>query len=734
MKDLDRMLKNIESVEPQSEFEFKGEIPSAQVPAKRIPFYRRKVFASITAAVLAAAVALAILVPMRPTDIPSDQSALVYTPVKPAISYTRPPEGSVEKNGLPWENGSLKLTTLSTSLPNRGRGLVTLSNTTRVSSRNIDLSLMGNTKIVSCSDGNLVRIDTQTGDHAGCRGVYYNIYESNTFCVACAINESVKREPYYIDACVRALIEECIFTNDMLKGANEVEYLYTILIDMLYQNGAEELFMSGEMPTAENLGLDLSNKMLFDSKCAERIQNYKYPVINVLEFGASTEYCLYSIVSPNKNASWGNFMMKLATGEVVSLNGDGGNNLRNGSALYNHTSKPSSYENSSVADLYSFTSVDVSADYSFAAVTVPFFKYENIVDIDNGMTLKTNCNEQNVYVLDLHTGNFIALLGNNQFYVPENLTDRPYPSQPAQIVNGVVCFPTKRDTWYFYYGVANEFSGELLRICTYSGIKYAVMLQGNETVYYRLGDGADVTEEVLSGETVLPEGFKITSPSVSVGNSSVSVWSKDGKYKYSYSKGEDKIDCVEISTGVTGEIDVPDDFLNRVKNMKAVEFCMFIDNSGTRLILSYFDISRITFNRSELYNNPCYIPQYNGFRMDYIEVDRYVGHFYDADGRKVKFEDTANVYKAIVALSYNGINALVEEYVIGNASQEKYNSDYRKDYFAVISVACDKVAEKLSYDGERAFLSDEALEELLISVPFEEYQRRYDEMIDRQYK
>ena len=734
MKDLDKMLKNLEGLKPESNFKFKGELSLPEKRARRLPFYRSRMFYPITAAVLAAVITLMILLPISPDNITPNAPQVVYTPLKPNISYVRPPESSVDTLGLPWENGTLKLTTLSTSAPGRNGGIIPLSNRAVIESQNIDLSFLGNTKIVSCSDGNLVRINTQTGDHAGCRGLYFNVYDGSIFCVACAIKESVKCEPYYIDACVRALIEECIFTADTVKSAHEVEYLYTILIDTLYKNGANEVFMRGEQPTVEGLGLDLSVTSLFDSGVAERIAQYKYPVINVLEFGMSSKYCLYGIASSRSGATWGNFKMDLTTGEVISLNGDEGENLKNGGVLYNHTASPYFYNGMTSADLGNFTSIDVSTDYTFAVVTAPFFRYESIPDIDNGMILKTNFNEQNVYYIDLVSGKFIPLLGEKYTYVPENLTDRPYPLQPAQIVDGLVCFPTKRDTWYFYYGVANEFSGELLKVCTYSGIKYAVMLQGDDTVCYRLGDGADVTEDILSGETVLPEGFETTSSSVSVGNSSVSVWTKDGKYKYSYLKGEDKINCVEIASGETGEIPVSKEFLDRVSGLDAVQYYMFADPNGTRLILSYFDISGIRFNRSELYNDPCYVPQYNGFRMDYIEVNRYAGHFYDVNGRKIEFYDKANIFKAMVALSYDGINALVEQYVINDASPEKYSADYRKDYFAVISAACDKIALELDYDGEKAKLSDEALNRLLGGVEFDEYLTKYDQMIDRQYK
>lgn len=736
--DIDKMLKNIEGTEPSVKFEFKGVPDDAEAfkpkeTKKVIPFYRRKALVTVTAAMLAVVMALSVFVHGWPFGMVEEEPPIVYTPIKPNISYSRPPENSTNTEGLPWENGSLKLTTLSTSLPEHTRSLVTLSTSTSQASQNIDLSFMGDTKIISCSDGNLVRINTKSGEHAGCKGVYYNIHDDSVFCVSCAIKESISREPYYIDACIRALIEECVFTGDKIRKIRDAEYLYTVIMDTLYKNGAAEVFMRGEKPTAENMGIDLSDTAIYDEGCAERIKDYKYPVVNVLEFGSSDKYCLYSIVSSVNNASWGNYMMNLENGEITSLNGDNGNNIGEGSITFNHEPELPISKEMYAADLYSFSGIDVSADYKFAVVTAPFFRYENIYNPNNGMLLKTNHNEQNVYLLDLTTGNFTALLGKDYRYMPENLTDRPYPAQSAQIVDGVVCFPTKRDTWYFYYGVANEFYGDFLRICTFNGVKYAVMLQDEKTVYYQLGDGINVTESVLSGETVLPEGYKISSSSVSVGNSSVSVWSKDGKYKYSYLSGEDKINCLEISTGLVGEIKLSETFVNRAKSLSAVQYCMFIDNSGTRLILSYFDISEITFNGMELHNDPCYTPQYNGFRLDYIETERYAGHFYDANGSKILFNDTNNLSKAIIALSYDGINKLVQTYVVGKAPQSKYSADYRSDYFAVIDASCDKIAERITYNGSVAYLSDEALAELLGSKSYDDYIMLYENMMDRQF-
>lgn len=63
-----------------------------------------------------------------------------------------------------------------------------------------------------------------------------------------------------------------------------------------------------------------------------------------------------------------------------------------------------------------------------------------------------------------------------------------------------------------------------------------------------------------------------------------------------------------------------------------------------------------------------------------------------------------------------------------------HDADYRSDYFAVIDASCGKIAEKISYNGAIAYLSDEALTELLGSKSYEEYILMYENMMDRQYK
>ncbi len=591
-KDLDKMLKNIESTEPSHRFEFRGEKAFSNTERKVIPFYRRKVFVTVTAAVLAIAVAITVLIPLsKLVNVENGTEVLTYTPIKPDISYIRPPEESINSVGLPWENGSLKLTTLSNSGISQPAVSLTSASVESPTSENIDLSFMGSTEIVSCTDGNLVRIDTHKGEHADCDGVYYNIEENEIMCVACAIKESVKKEPYYIDACIRALIEECILTEKELGITHNIEERYSDLIDIFYENGADQIFMRGEMPTVQNLKVDVGTTYLFGQNFEQNLTGYSYPMISILEFGLSTEYCIYGISSLVSDASWGNFKIELETGVVTSLNGDNGEYLKNGSVLYN-------YDSSKVytADLYGFKSIDVASDYSFAVVTTPFFSAENDSQNDTAASNKDDRKEDNVFIIDLQSGNFTVLLGENRNYLPEDITARPYPKQAAQIVDGTVCFPTKRDTWYFYYGNACELEGELIMICTLDGIKYAVMQQGDQSVYYRLDNGADVSEDIENNEIVLPDGYRTVSSPVSVSDSSVSVWSKDGAYKYSYQKGDNKIICVETVTGIMGELRVPEDFLNSVTDLKGVRFCMFLNNSGTRLILTYFGGVKVSEN------------------------------------------------------------------------------------------------------------------------------------------
>lgn len=156
--------------------------------------------------------------------------------------------------GAPWVNGTLSLTSVTyksgDSALRMTAAMKQLSGGSE-GSENVAVSLEASAVISGCVDGRFLAITPTEGAHMDCDGVYYDIEKDEEFCLACHIRDAIADDPYYIDVCIRTLVEEhLIIKDDILAGVIDYAYLY----NDLNNEEAHRLLANGGEVTYEGLG------------------------------------------------------------------------------------------------------------------------------------------------------------------------------------------------------------------------------------------------------------------------------------------------------------------------------------------------------------------------------------------------------------------------------------------------------------------------------------------------
>ncbi|MBQ2388532.1 MAG: hypothetical protein II305_00540, partial [Clostridia bacterium] len=660
-----------------------------------------------------------------------------------------------EAKFAPWKNGALKLTTLTLSgnstsgiLPT-STGVVNPSDilyltggaANQIEQSNKKLALLNNSEIRSCINGRWLGIYTEYGSHAGCEGLFYDLQDDDYVCVACKLLELIRTNEYYLDACVRMAVEVyCMKVPTTPAVETSLEKKFPKYYKAFYKSDALKVFASGEKPTQENTKLDFKKGGIYNEKWeTTKMDEFKYPVVKVLEYGKDVNKCFFALVSPDDNVAWGSFIYDFSKNKLYSLNGDteqsgitivGNENFKYhyGDYYYNY-SRSERNELIIMAELAFATNVTVSDDYKYIAVSAPYFAVSAQYD-DPETGIKKNVYEEDVvFLVDVENGTCKALYDTKDsdcsFYYEIKDSDGPWPSKAPEFLEGEICFPTKRGSWRF--DNKKEIKGELLKIATYNSSKYAIMQCDDDVRIYNLPEAVDVTEEmnnVKFESESYPECQKdylklIGNESGSIFNGKyVATASKSGRFVYLYYEYLGQVLCIDTETKESETLMVDKSFVEGAAKVENVKYQIFVSDDGNNLFLTYYNDCRLTFIKDKI-SFPHVISIWHTGDEYYtcymIEYDNFEVYFSKDANKTLRLDDEnkARFIRCVQILSCDFVMDIIKEFESVNKTSSAERDVLHKRFENGIRGYCEEVAEFAVYNGETVYLPESAVTECL---------------------
>lgn len=769
--DIEEMLKKIGSARPQEEFSLKmDDLPPLQ-PTKekqnRIKYY---LIPAVAAVLIVAVIGLTYLLPFSNSQnngqgdtvsngssndvihlaTPNDDRNVMY----PWELEIQSGDSSPESNIAPWESGKLKFTTLTLSGRGASRQLPTAANgfrrsdlmyltggTDKIKQDNKQLSLMADTEIRSCINGRWLGIYTEQGKHAGCEGLFYDIQDDCYVCVACKLNELIRTNEYYVDACVRTAVEVyCMKNPETPSPSTSVSAMFPKYYKAFYKSDALKVFASGEKPTKENTKLDFQKGGIYHETWeTTKMDEFKYPVVKVLEYGQDINKCFFALVSPDDNLAWGSFVYDFAEKKLYSLNGDtvqseitivGNENFmyHYGDYYYNYSHFKRN-ELIVMAELAYATNVTVSDDYRFIAVSAPYFATRGgYTDPDTG--IKKNAYEEDVvFLVDIEEGTCKALYDTTDsdcsFYLEIKDTDGPWPSAAPEFVEGEICFPTKRGTWRFDY--KTEYKGDLLKIATRGMVKYVFMQQENGVRIYKLSDSTDVTAQmqnaVFDSESYPKDqnndlNFLNNESGSILDGKYVATASKSGRFVYLFYEHIGQVLCVDTKNKTTQALTVDTSFIDNASKLSNITYQLFVSDDGENLILTYcngVEISLIKGKTLHPHVILSYFPEDEYLSCYMVEYDSFDVFFSKDENKMMSLNEADRItfIRCVQILSCDFVVDIIKEYESIKTSATLEVSSLHKKFNNKIDEYCEEVAELVLYNGESIYMCEDAVEKCL---------------------
>ena len=615
----------------------------------------------------------------------------------------------------PWENGNLHLTSVTSkryalSQTNAFGGPLQFTAQTRNQSENITISMLANTKISGCVNANLLSISPTEGEHQGCDGVYYDIREDRVYCLACHIKEKIKNDPYYIDICIRSLIEEYLITEkEIFAGIVDYKPMYLSLDN----ETAKAYFASGGIPSCEALAFEYGNRNTgyYDAL----MHTFRYPTVRVIEYGENIDRCLFTIGSPISEASWGAYVFELDTGNITKLDGETVGLPYAVNGYMGGTPDELLTVNLSLA-----TGVSVSEDYSKIIVTLPYFMDQ--YDIDETGHLVPVYTGQNVIVFDTVRGTHEGLLGNNPH---QDIKQLDLPTAHAKSYKDMIFYPTEDGAWCLYAnGFRYKLNGDLLRLIERDGGGYTAVMKKAST-YEAFKLETEQASPIENEEIYVLDGNK----RILISNASsemlwekdpcAAVFSADCRYAYLYFEGDDHITCIDIDSGKHGQLSLSDDFVAQVKEAPHTEFLLFLNPSENRLLIAYYKSGALVFDSAAFLENETLLKDTAELRITYIfehNFKKALRYFYNEESQ-VSFTNPDAVVDAAKLLGMQGLYDLAANDGLDNMSG------------LIIEVAT-RIAHLADYSGSTAEISGQTLNELLDGMPFDTFEELYEDLYD----
>ncbi len=515
----------------------------------------------------------------------------------------------------PWQSGSLKLTSLtygSASSPSasarpsfdlltdRTEGTTRLPETEDETppetvpdgeiygeGENFTVSILDNMKITDYLEGGLIKLRPDSGDHAHCSDVYYDIAVNEYVCMSCRIGDMLTGSDIYAKAALDCLIEECLlsYTPLMASGMNDsYEDTYRFA---LARSGLKEKLAQRKKITKTALGnLDYYNEG-HEEHVAEQIKKFQYPVADVVEYGADLNRCIVTLTSPRTGVGYGNFLCDLTTGTLISLD--------------------SGMDADKVPNLSLSTSVIITEGYRTAVITVPYFAASLSYDRETGLLIPQYV-RSNIFLYDLESMTCTPLSDGAVGYAPA--------SEGVESM-GVVTYTGIDGVPYAYYrGTHYVLPSTPLRICRdMDGVLYAVVTHGNGYAFYCLEgkEGSLCTPSDLEGK-LDAANRRITVGNLRVdlitgetlplwtGEPAAQVSSRDGRYIYLYFAGESAVYCVDAWMGDRGRLTLSETFVEAVSSAEGIHYSLLLNHGEDRLLMTYFSESTVAFDAESFLN------------------------------------------------------------------------------------------------------------------------------------
>ncbi len=454
---------------------------------------------------------------------------------------------------------------------------------------NVQVSIMDNTKISDYMGPDLIKTRPAEGEHMGCADVYYNIHTDEIVCMSCRVLALVQGTELYTYAAIDAFMEEILLDEVNLWASGEVNGWRETYSRILYSDKARELFSQLKKPTLSKLGID---DFAFDSHevyVKEHIGDYKYPVVDIVEYGADPDKCLFSLVSPLTGIAYGSYVMDLTTNTAVRVD----QTLANAMGDYVRCPELSLAESITVLD-----------HYSKIVVTLPY--QVQYYHLRNGHRIPVYAMNA-VLLFDVDTGVYRQIsYHDGELYSP---------AAPATVYNNVICYPSG-SLWCFYLISTDTLytvEGDFARVITSGqGISYAVMKQTDGYHFFELTgkNGAFAPAEVegedfdLANRFVMEGNLRVdvlTGETVSLwdGTPTATAVSKDGRFMYLYFEGADHILCIDVCKAERGAISLSEGFVTQAAEAAAsgtVTYGLFLNAAEDALLMTYCKEGMVVFD------------------------------------------------------------------------------------------------------------------------------------------
>ena len=454
---------------------------------------------------------------------------------------------------------------------------------------NVQVSIMDNTKISEYMGPDLIKIRPADGEHMSCTDVYYNIHNGESVCMSCRVLALMQGTDLYTDAAIDAFMEEILLDETHLSASGAVREWRETYRRMLDTDKTRELFSQLKKPTLAKLGIENFAFESHEIYVKEHIDEYQYPVVDVVEYGADPNKCLFSLVSPLTGIVYGNYLLDLTTEAAVRID----------RTLLNPLG-----DNTRCPELSLAESFIVFDDYSKIVVTLPYqVQYYHYRGGHKVPVYARNA----VLLFDVTNGEYREISFSDQALLP--------PTAAAEVYNNVIYYPSGA-LWCFYVISNGNFytvEGDFSRVITSGkGVSYAVMKQTDGYQFFELTgeNGAFVPAEAegeyfdLANRFVMEGNIRVDVLTLETtllweGTPTATAVSKDGRFMYLYFEGADHILCIDVCKAESGVLNLSDTFVTQAAEAAAtgtVTYGLFLNAAEDALLMTYCKEGVVVFD------------------------------------------------------------------------------------------------------------------------------------------
>ncbi len=748
--DLEQMLRSIEHTEPQHTYHATLQAP----PVRPRLILRRTLLIAAALFLLMLAVTLTVAALQRQSPTVPD----------PPIDGDTPPIPVAPADLPPWESGKLRITSLTYRntakevhfTPTGSPSPIPLSEeSTTVHSENIAISLSFGTPISGCGNAELLRISPTEGEHVDCDAVYYNIRKDQIYCLSCELREEIAEHPLYLDAWVRAIIEEALLISDDVAPLYLPNFatLYNDFYDALQSSDLQNRLRNEQELSIEALGLrevidrhereyEKGTRVNWASKAF--VSGNLEPRIEIIEYGMHRSKCIFMLTSSYRtDLYYGSYVYDFSDGSLLRLEGDI-YALANGYLMVKENR--AFFEDHFLYDLNQAISVEISSDYTTMVATVPYFQ-SHISYLGWENWVEPTYTYYQVVVYDLIDGGFSLPIDPDTAAAIEQFTVK----QPASLHGSIACFQTRdgklhlateskllmslpAETAQGECSLARIVDGELAIFQTVNAGTKKTAYSYYHLSEYRAEGGEDITDRVMGGEMSLPEHAYYVfselqrtdtrtgesmmllsggaadelSSVLLAGDAKAVVISRDERYLYAVLKGQTAITCLDRVTGMSTTIPMPKEFVQITQALPNISYHLYLNAAEDTLFVTYAHDQPLEFDLESFRATGIYeqVELWLTFsRTDLalpVVAEQMVNH-YISGGTPVAFAGKDNVIRALEYLLQIEYNERIPKLEL--LSQETA--------MAAFEAAAERLGEVLIFDGGAPMVHADTLQALL---------------------